>query len=259
MNRHTGAMRSALGLALVLAAMPLVWAGPPFMTDDPEPIEYHHSEAYVFSTFDKGPDGEKTIAMPAFEFNTGPAPDWHLHVIVPFLDLHPSDGSHDYGLGDVELGFKYRFVHETDRRPQIGIFPLLELPTGDSDVGLGNGRAWGTFPVWIQKSFGPWVTYGGGGRTFNSAPGMKDYNFAGWLLQRSITDSLILGGEFFHQGAPSADSQQSTFFNVGGFYNGLGACGGCSLLFRVGGSIAGEVHHEGYLGLYWTWGPRGEK
>ena len=136
---------------------------------------------------------------------------------------------------------------------------MLELPTGDSDVGLSNGRAWGAFPLWIQKSFGPWVTYGGGGRAFNSAPGMKDYNFAGWLLQRSVTDSLILGGEIFYQGAPSEDSQRSTFFNVGGYYNGIEPCGGCNLLFRVGSTIAGEVHHEAYLGLYWTWGPTEKK
>lgn len=259
MKKNLATRRSALGLALILGTLPLAHAGPPFMTDDPEPIEYQHSEAYVFSTYDKGPDGAKTIAMPTFEFNTGPAPDWHLHAVVPFLDLRPSDGSHEYGLGDIELGVKYRFIHETDSHPQIGIFPMLELPTGDSHSGLGNGRAWETFPVWLQKSWGPWTTYGGGGRAFNSAPGMKNYTFGGWLVQRDVTNSLTLGGELFYQGATSDASRQSTFFNVGGLYNGIEPCGGCSLLFRVGASVAGEVHHEGYLALYWTWGPAEKK
>ena len=47
-------------------ALPIAWslllpwaavAGPPFFTDDPEPVELHHSEFYVFSTYDKSGDG----------------------------------------------------------------------------------------------------------------------------------------------------------------------------------------------------------
>lgn len=34
---------------------------------------------------------------------------------------------------------KYRFVEETKTRPQIGVFPMFELPTGNSARGLGNG------------------------------------------------------------------------------------------------------------------------
>lgn len=245
--------RAVLGLALILEATSLAHAGPPFMTDDPEPLEYKHSEAYLFSMVDKTSDG-KAIVVPAFEYNTAPAPDVHLHVMVPFLALRVNSGSNAYGLGDIELGVKYRFVHETDGRLQVGVFPMLELPTGDSDKGLGNGRAWGTFPLWLQKRWGPWTTYGGGGVAFNSAPGRKNYDFAGWLLQRTITDRLTFGSELFYQGAPSEDGRRSTVLNVGGVYAGSQACGGCSLLFRLGSTIAGEVHREGYLGLYWTWG-----
>lgn len=236
----------------LLSIASAVFAGPPFMTDDPEPIEYRHSEAYVFSTKDKGPGGTQ-YALPAFEYNTSPMEDVHLHIMAPFVALQPNDGPNQHGLGDVELGVKYRFVHETHGRPQVGIFPMLELPTGDSDKGLGNGKAWWTFPVWIQKSFGPWTTYGGVGRAFNSAPGMRNYNFGGWLVQRSVTKSLILGGEVFAQGAPSEDSGHATFTNVGGYYNDIEICGGCSLLFRIGHTVAGESHSEGYLGLYWSW------
>ena len=130
---------------------------------------------------------------------------------------------------------------------------MLELPTGNSDKGLGNGRAWWTFPIWVQKSFGPWTTYGGGGRAFNSAPGMRDYNFGGWLLQRSITKKLILGGEVFAQGAATVDGRHSAFLNFGGYYNDIEVCGGCNLLFRAGHTVAGESQSGAYLGLYWSW------
>lgn len=237
--------------ALLMASRVAV-AGPPFLTDDPEPIEYRHSEAYVFSTTQKAPDG-KQYQLPAFEYNTSPVEDVHLHVMVPFVKLFPNAGPTQHGLGDIEVGVKYRFVHESDSRPQVGIFPILELPTGNSDKGLGNGRAWWTFPIWVQKSFGPWTTYGGGGRAFNSAPGMRDYNFGGWLLQRSITEKLILGGEVFAQGAATVDGRHSTFLNFGGYYNDIEVCGGCNLLFRAGHTVAGESQSGAYLGLYWSW------
>lgn len=225
------------------------------MTDDPEPIEYHHSEAYLFSTYDKGPDGSRQIQLPAFEYNTSPIEDVHLHIVAPITNLYPpGGGTQAHGVGDVELGIKYRFLHETDSRPQVGIFPMLELPTGDSSQGLGNGRTWMTFPIWLQKSWGDWTTYGGGGHAFNSAPGMRNYNFGGWLLQRKMTGSLILGGELFAQGATNELGQGTTFFNMGGYYNDIQPCGGCSLLFRLGHSISGVSHATAYLGLYWSWG-----
>ncbi len=259
-TRKQQTVRLALVASVLMAASETTVAGPPFMTDDPEPLEYQHSEAYVFSTYDKGPDGGKQTQLPAFEYNTSPIEDVHLHLMVPFTNLYPADGTQkQHGLGDVEVGIKYRFVHESDIHPQIGIFPMLELPTGDSDKSLGNGRAWWTLPVWVQKSWGDWTTYGGGGRAFNNAPGMRNYNFGGWLLQRKVTDSLILGGELFAQGATTEDGQHATFFNVGGYYNDIKACGNCNLLFRVGHSIAGETHTTGYLGLYWTWGGEGKE
>ncbi|MHB8455590.1 MAG: hypothetical protein ACYDDO_13045 [Acidiferrobacterales bacterium] len=122
MKENPASMQWAIGFTLMAGVISLAHAGPPLMTDDPEPLNYKHSEAYVFSTYDKGPDRGKAIAVPAFVFNTVPMPDVHLHVAVPFLDLRQNDGVHIFGLGDVELGVKYRFVHETDSRPQIDIF-----------------------------------------------------------------------------------------------------------------------------------------
>ena len=144
-----------MAAAVLLTLSGAAFAGPPFMTDDPEPIEYKHSEAYLFSTYDKGPDGSKQVVLPAFEYNTSPIEDVHLHIVVPFANSYPSDGSGvQHGIGDVELGVKYRFVHETDTLPQVGVFPMLELPTGNVDKGLGNGRAWWTLPLWGPEELG---------------------------------------------------------------------------------------------------------
>jgi hypothetical protein len=42
------------------------------------------------------------------------------------------------------------------------MFPLLELPTGNEHRGLGAGHVSAFLPIWVQKSFGEWTTYGGG-------------------------------------------------------------------------------------------------
>ena len=84
--------------------------------------------------------------------------------------------------------------------PQIGVFPMAELPTGNSDKGLGNGKTWWRLPIWIQKSWGDWTSYGGGGYVINHADGQKDYPFGGWLLQKDFGEKWTLGGEVFARG-----------------------------------------------------------
>src|SRR5947208_2934500 len=46
---------------------------------------------------------------------------------------------------------------------QVGTFPITILPTGAESRGLGAGHVRQFLPLWVQKSFGDWTTYGGGG------------------------------------------------------------------------------------------------
>ena len=232
---------------LVLLSSRRVVAGPPFLTDDPEPVPWHNYEAYLFSTVDRGP-GMTSWAVPAFEFNIGAAPNLQLHAIVPGAYVTPLGA---YGIGDIELGAKYRFVQETRKQPEVGVFPLIELPTGNSRLGLGNGQVWARLPVWVQKSHGPWTTYGGVGYQINHALSMKDSLFAGWLVQRQISKRLVLGTEVYHQEAQSVGARQTTFTDAGGYYNFRE---NLSLLFMLGHTVSGERHTVGYVGLYYTWG-----
>jgi hypothetical protein len=198
-------------LLLILLGPTTAFAGPPFLTDDPEPVPWHHYEAYLFTTVDHV-QGTSAWVLPAFEFNYGAAPNLQLHAVVPAA-YATSPGA--YGIGDVEVGSKYRFVKESAKRPEVGFFPLIELPTGNSSRGLGNGQLWAKLPVWVQKSKGPWTTYGGVGYQINHAPGMKDSLFAGWLIQRQITKRLTLGAEVFHQEAQSVGSAAGNVHRCG--------------------------------------------
>ena len=49
----------------------------------------------------------------------------------------------------------------------------------------------------------------------NSAKNMRNYPFAGWLLQKNINEHVTLGREVFTQGAVSHDSRSFTVMSVG--------------------------------------------
>ena len=238
-----------IGAALGLISAMRVFAGPPFLTDDPEPVDYLHWEAYIFSLGDRS-SGHYAFDGPAAEINYGVFPDTQLHLIVPMTTVGGNGASTVSGLGDTELGVKYRFVHETNGWPQIGIFPMAELPTGNAARGLGNGRTWLRLPLWLQKSWGPWTSYGGGGAALNSAPGQRDYPIAGWLVQRDFGPRLTLGGEIFAQGKDTDEDKGFAALNFGGSYN---VNEHFSLLFSAGHSVAGDNHTLWYFAFYWTW------
>ena len=247
MNHAVKIIALAAGLNLFPATS--IIAGPPFLTDDPEPVDYQHWEAYLFAGGDHT-SGGYTINGPAVELNYGVLPDTQLHLVVPMTTVGGGGAPAVSGLGDTEFGVKYRFLHETNGWPQIGIFPMAELPTGDSARGLGNGRTWFRLPLWAQKSFGPWTTYGGGGMALNSAPGQRDHPFGGWLVQRDFGPHLTLGGELFGQGRDTDGDRGFAAFNLGGSCN---VNEHFSLLFSAGRSVAGDRHTLWYFGLYWTW------
>ena len=86
------------------------FAGPPFQTDDPEPVEYKHWEVYVASQGSFDQDGT-SVTAPMFEVNYGVAPDVQLHLIAPFEYVKPEGGPSHYGYEDTETGVKFRFIH----------------------------------------------------------------------------------------------------------------------------------------------------
>jgi hypothetical protein len=254
----------SLFLMLILA-IPKFWAqaGPPFQTDDPTPVDLGHYEFYVFGTVD-GTPAELDPTGPAFEFNWGALPNIQLHAILPFGAVIPSNnpvyapagaGPSAFGLSDIELGVKYGFIKQTKRRPQIGSFTMFELPTGDSNKGLGVGKAWYKLPIWAEKEFGPWSLCGGMGYTVVPQTGYDNYLYGGFLVKREIDKKLEMSAELFshaREGIAAAQTQASTMIDAGGYYHFKSP--GLQLLFAYGHSIAGQTENYGYLGLYKTWG-----
>ena len=207
-----------LTAAVLFIASFAVSAGPPFRTDDPEAVEYKHAEFYVFYQQTLAADG-RTGVLPAFEFNYGVYENVQLHLVAPVAFSTPSGQGATHGYGDTELGVKWQINEETETMPMVGIFPLVEIPTGNSDKGLGNGHTQVFIPVWLQKKWGDFQTYGGGGYWINNGPDNRNYWFFGWQAQYQFSEHVTLGAEVFHTTGQVVDQGSSTGFNVGGFYN----------------------------------------
>src|SRR5512135_2558832 len=93
------------------------WAGPPFVTDDPEPVDYQHYEAYLAWEQTGTLSGNTT--SPLVEVNYGALPDVQLSVTLPYAFSSPAGQPAQQGMGDMVFGAKYRFQQETGSRPMM--------------------------------------------------------------------------------------------------------------------------------------------
>ena len=244
---------TTLGMILIVSLASAKPApGPPFDTDDPEPVEFMHYEVYIASQLFRQ-FGQSSGTLPHLEVNYGAAPNLQIHVIAPMAYFTASHQPFSYGYGDSEFGVKFRFLQETKNQPMVGVFPLIEAPSGDANRGLGNGGTAFFLPVWIQKSMGSWVAYGGGGFWHNPAVGAHDYWFSGITLQCQTTKKLMLGAEIFHTTSQVEGFGAVTGFNIGGIYD---FDEGHHIMMSIGTGLQGADHGSAYFAYQWTFGPR---
>jgi hypothetical protein len=167
---------SFLFFAVFQLSSSVSFAGPPFLTDDPVPVDRGHWEInnYVAGSL---ANGASVGVAPGIDSNYGAVQNLQLHLLVPAAVAQINGMSSQWGLGDVEIGAKYRFLpaDEKDWWPQAAFYPFLDFPTGNADRGLGtgathssrfgckrisaNGRPTaaaviGSIPVWETRTFG---------------------------------------------------------------------------------------------------------
>jgi hypothetical protein len=246
------AWQSTVWFVVLLLLVPAaVLAGPPYVTDDPEPVEYQHWEVYLASQLSHDRDRWSGTA-PHVEVNYGALPNLQLHLITPLAFVHSPPGGSQYGYADTELGGKWRFLQEDSWQPQVGTFPLLELPTGDRERNLGSGHVQAFLPLWLQKSVGSWTSYGGGGYWINPGKGNRNWGFTGWQVQYQLLPAVTPGVEILHATAREAKGTAETRFNVGVV---LDFSDVQHLLFSVGRGLQGPNTMQVYLAYQLTYGP----
>ncbi len=232
---------------LLLITVEINYAGPPFDTDDPEPVPFKHWEYYI-STINTRQSGSWSGTAPHFEVNYGLVPDMQIHLLLPLNYEHSPHMGSSFGYADTEFGMKFRFFQETDNSPQAGVFPLIEIPTIRNKE-FSNGKVKVFLPVWLQKSWGKLTTYGGAGYWINPGKGNKNWIFSGWEIQYDISPVITLGGEVYYHSADTENSKSGTGFNIGGSVNPTQKF---HIIFSAGQSLSRDHIFSSYFGLLWT-------
>lgn len=213
----------------------LAWAGPPFVTDDPDPVKYHHWEIN-YAASKTWRQGSVSAAFPSIDINYGFSPDMQLHAQPRYSSERTATGRY-FGLDDTEFGVKYRFlnIEQGDSTIMAGIYPTLLIPTGDTRLGPGRGKGQSFLPLWLQRNSEKWTIYGGTGYRINPGTGNQNSVFLGGAALYQVTPSLQLGGEVFHETSDAVVGQSTAGFNLGGSYN---LTHDYNLLFSAGKGIS---------------------
>ncbi|MDP4240046.1 MAG: hypothetical protein Q8904_11310 [Bacteroidota bacterium] len=222
-------------------------AGPPFNTDDPEPVELNHWEYYI-STINTFRSDVSAGTSPHIEVNYGLVPNVQVHLILPMNYDYSRQYGFKLGYAYTELGVKYRFVQETEDIPQLGTFPIVEIPTIRNNE-FGNGQAELFIPLWAQKSWGKLTTYGGAGYWINPGIHNKNWGFTGWEVQYDFSPLIMMGGELYYHTADVSGDKPVLAFNTGGSLNFSQKF---HFIFSAGHSLINNNFTTLYLGLLWT-------
>jgi hypothetical protein len=221
-----------------------IQAGPPFVTDDPEPPPPGGWEINVPFIPERTP-GKTEVDAPLFDLNYG-LPNIQLKLEIPVAIVHNDNDGTAAGVGDLLIGVKWRFLNNERSQVQFGIYPQLLLPTGDRGRGLGDGGSAFVFPLLAQRNWEKWTLYGDVGYWWRGADDTRNYFYAGAVLEREINKRLELGVELFGNSPKERGGRSEMAFNVGGTWK---LSKHFNLLFSGGRDIVGDTHAMAYIGF----------
>jgi Putative MetA-pathway of phenol degradation len=233
------ALRCAVLSVLVALPGPPGLAGPPYVSDDPEPTEYRHYEIYAFTQglrTDQGTSGTSGV-----DFNYGAGPNLQLTLVVPAAYEHPRDAASASGLGSIELAAKYRFLHQATSGWDVAFFPRLILPSAANSVGQSHAAF--LLPLWLERDWAQWSTFGGGGCAINHGADSRNYCLASWALAFQLLPDLQIGAELVYQ-TPDTHGAPTTFSTGAGVRYDLGST--CHLMAYAGPGLANPAESDRY-------------
>ena len=205
---------AAIVAGLLYASIPAL-AGPPYLSDDPEPTDYQHYEIYAFTNGINARGG--TSGEGGIDFNYGGAPNLQLTATIPLAYDFPAAGASAIGLGNIELAAKYRFLTQQNFGLDVAVFPRVFLPSASANVGTQHASF--LLPVWLQKDWGKWSVFGGGGCAINRGGNSRDFCEAGVVVTRQVRTDLQVGLELFHQSADTIGGKDMTSIGSGARYD----------------------------------------
>lgn len=240
-----------LGSVLAGLVQSITWAGPPYVTDDPETPARHGWEINVPYTRTVSRT-VTTRTIPLFDVNYGYLENLQIKLEVPILSIDLAGMGNATGLGDTLVGVKWRLIEEKPGSLQLAVYPQIGLPTGDSDRGLGSGSFSYVVPILLQKNRGKWTGFGNAGYVVQTVSGSRDYAYYGAAITRQLSERLDVGAELFGNTPTSQSARSDLGFNLGAEWTFRK---GRTLLASAGHGLSNGAGSQVYAGLQIQLGP----
>jgi len=161
--------------------------GPPMITDDTETVPKGHWEINSAFTVERGEDGT-LYGLPLEDINYGLNKRMQLKVEIPWLILHQKGEHGVSGIGNTNIGVRWRFRDETEKqRVALSIYPAFEFNNPGPSVrrGLVDKGPEFLLPLEWQTKLGKYGLNGD----------------VGWRFKRGDDEVIygaVLGREFKH-------------------------------------------------------------
>ncbi len=230
---------------LFAATVVILAAGPPYTTDDTETPRRRGWEINLSSVLARS-HTMRQAQIPLFDLNFGLTDNFQLDLEIPVYRVSQPGQAAATGLGDVMVGIKWRFLEESKSLPQVAFYPQVCLPTGNTDKGLGAGKACYIFPVSAEKNWGKWTAYANVGYAVQKAAGAPNYFYYGAVVTREMAKGLEIGAEIFANAAAFAGAESQDGFNIGAE---LQISRSLVLLASAGRAFHGAGTFQAYIGI----------
>ena len=188
--------------------------GPPMITDDTETVPTGHWEINSAFTIERGADG-RLFGSPLVDFNYGLSEHFQLKVEIPWLVLHNNGQRGINGLGNTNIGVRWRFRDEKKgHRIALSMYPAIEFnnPTKSVRRALVDKGPDFLMPIQWQTTIGKFGINGDVGYRVKRGPDEMIY---GVVVGRELNESIEILGEIHGTGPRQNLSDSEVVYNFG--------------------------------------------
>lgn len=204
----------------LIVTLSLLIISTPVIADDSQTIDKDHWEFDLSSSGAKSTYGW-SVLIPTLEVDYGITDSLQAHAAMPLGLNAPTVGQRGITSGSLELGLKYNFLKESEDvwYPAMAIYPLVELPVGNPNMNFGTGFSQLLLPLWIEKTFGDYRIFGGGGYAINPGIKNKNYVYTSIDFRYRIIEPLEIYTEINYQSWNNNNYKPQTGIVFGGSYD----------------------------------------
>jgi hypothetical protein len=205
-----------VGSLLILVSFSSVsgQGGPPMITDDTETVPKGHWEINTAFTIERGFDG-RMFGTPLLDINYGTSRNTQLKVEIPWLILHQNGKRSVSGLGNTNIGVRWRFRDEDEKhRVAMSIYPQIEFNNGNSSVrrGLVDKGPEFLMPLQWQTMIHKFALGGDVGYRFKRG---ADELIYGVILGKELRGAVEVMGEIHGTGPRRHLGDSEVVYNLG--------------------------------------------